>query len=100
MRPPARYVIAATAFALSVNFIRLAVVLRRGSPLVSVSDGRVEVQTWMRRRGFDEASIRGVRSSETGVGVVIDHDDGRHVRVGFQPDGTTWEQVADRLRTR
>lgn len=98
MRSPARYVIAAIALALAVNFLRLAVTLHRGSPLVSVSDGRVTVQTATRRRRFDLASIAGVRGSEAGVGIVIDLDDGRHVRVGFQPDGSTWDLVAERLR--
>lgn len=97
MGSPTRYVIAAAALALAVNFIRLAVTLRRGSPLVSVREGNVEVQTPIRRRRFDKSSIIGVRSSETGVGLVIDLYGGRHVRVGFQPDGTTWDQVAERL---
>jgi len=66
---------------------------------VSVRDGSVGVQAPIRRRRFDVLSIVGVRSSETGVGLVISLDGGRQVRVGFQPDGTTWDHVADRLRS-
>ena len=100
MQPPARYLIAAAGVLLSVNFIRVSVALRRGRPLVNMRDGVVEVQTATRRRRFDASSIASVRSSETGVGLVIDLDDRRHVRVGYQPAGSTWSQVAALLMAR
>jgi hypothetical protein len=100
MQPPTRYVVATALLLLSINFIRLAVTLRRGNPLLRVSDGVVEVQTAFRRRRFAATSITGVRVSETGVGLVIDIAGCRPVRVGFEPEDLTWDQVAERLTPR